>query len=147
MNAILGRAQRTFLTLFAATSFVGGAHAQSDTTRSLVEQILTRAVLERGAFLACARLDTSKQTADLLVRGWQLDLSEAGTILRAVGYSDDEMQALEQRFDVEKASPKFADLAALGAYCGVLGDWRTRWARLQILIPKIELRRALKPSP
>lgn len=128
-----------------ATLLAVAATAQSDSTRETVEQVLTRAVLERGAFLACARLDQSRQTADMLVRSWQLDLADAATILRAVGYTNAEIRALMERYDVEKASPRFADLHALAAYCSVLGDWRTRWTQLLIFIPKDELRRVLRP--
>jgi hypothetical protein len=52
---------------------------------------------------------------------------------------------VRERYDIEKAAPKFSDLAALGAYCSVLGDWRARWAQLRIVLPQTELRRALKP--
>ena len=138
-------ASRLILAMLVGTLLAGTAAAQSNDQRDLVDEILTRAVIERGAFLACARLDQNRQTADLLVRGWQHDLADAGTVLRAVGYTDVEIRALTERYDIEKAAPKFADLAALGAYCGVVGDWRTRWARLLIAIPKIELRRVLNP--
>jgi hypothetical protein len=131
--------------LLAAILLTGTAQAQPDKQRAQVEQILTHAVLERGAFLACSRLDTSKQTAQTLIKGWQLDLADAATLLRLMGYSDDEIRALSERYDIEKAAPKFADLASLGDYCKVLGDWRTRWARLQIILPQAELRRLMKP--
>jgi hypothetical protein len=120
------------------------AVAQPEDKRELVELILLRAVLERGAFLACSRLDQSKRTAEQLVEGWRLDLADSSTLLRAMGYSDDEIRTLTDRFDIEKAAPKFADLESLGAYCELLGDWRGRWARLQILLPQAELRRLLK---
>ena len=125
----------------------GAATAQPDKSNQsgIVEAILTRAVIERGAFLACARLDQSRETADMLVRGWKLDLADSTSLLRSFGYPDADIRALTDRFDIEKAAPKFADLAALGAYCGVLGDWRTRWAQLLIALPQTELRRALKP--
>jgi hypothetical protein len=124
---------------------MAGPAAAQNLKRQAVEAILTRAVLERGAFLACAALDPSKKTAELLVRGWRNDLSDATTVLRAVGYSDDDIRALTDRLDIEKARPKFTDIMALGAYCDVLGDWRTRWARLIILMPQTELRRLFKP--
>ena len=132
-----------------AAALAGGlacsAAAQSNGKRALAEQTLMRAVLERGAFLACARLDTGKQTAEMLIRGWQIDLTDSETALRVIGYSDDEIAALRSRFDIEKAAPKFADLASLGAYCSVLGDWRTRWQRLLVILPQIELRRLVNP--
>jgi hypothetical protein len=121
------------------------AAAQSESKRELIELILTRAVLERGAFLACSRLDQSKRTAEQLVEGWQLDLADSTALLRIMGYSDDEIRTLTDRFDIEKAAPKFANLASLGAYCEVLGDWRGRWARLQIMMPQAELRRLVRP--
>jgi hypothetical protein len=124
---------------------MAGPAAAQNLKRQAVEAILTRAVIERGAFLACAALDPSKKTAELLVRGWRNDLSDATTVLRAVGYSDDDIRALTDRLDIEKARPKFADIMALGAYCEVLGDWRTRWARLIILMPQTELHRLFKP--
>jgi hypothetical protein len=123
---------------------VGAAMAQN-LKRAAVEEILTRAVLERGAFLTCAHLDTNRQTAELLIKGWRLDLADSLTILRAVGYSDDDLRAIADRFDIEKAAPKFADLASLGAYCDVVGDWRRRWTRLLIAVPQQELRRLFKP--
>jgi hypothetical protein len=123
----------------------GGALAQANLQHRAVEEILTRAVLERGAFLACSHLDTNRQTAELLIKGWHLDLTDSLTILGAVGYSDSELRALRDRFDIEKAAPKFADLTSLGAYCDVVGDWRTRWTRLLITLPQHELRRLFKP--
>jgi hypothetical protein len=139
------RVSRLILTVVGTTFLAASAASQTDKQRDQVEQILTRAVLERGAFLACARLDTNRQTAELLVKGWQLDLADAGTILRAIGFTDDDVRALRERYDIEKAAPKFADLASLGAYCDVLGDWRSRWARLTIILPQVELRRLVKP--
>jgi hypothetical protein len=136
---------RLIATALGGTLLAGPVAAQSDEQRRRAEQILIRAVLERGAFLACARLDQNNQTADTLIRGWQADISDSATLLRIMGYSDDEVRALADRFDVEKAAPKFADLTSLGAYCEVLGDWRTRWTRLQIVLPQTELRRLLKP--
>ena len=139
------RPSRLIPAIIAGILLAGAAAAQSENKRALVEDILLRAVLERGAFLACSRLDQSKQTAEQLVQGWQLDLADATALLRLMGYSDDEVRALTERFDIEKAAPKFADLASLGAYCEVLGDWRGRWARLDITLPQRELRRLLKP--
>jgi hypothetical protein len=133
------------LAIVVGALLAGAAAAQSENKRALVEDILLRAVLERGAFLACSRLDQSKQTAEQLVQGWQLDLTDSTALLRLMGYSDDEVRALTERFDIEKAAPKFADLDSLGAYCEVLGDWRGRWTRLDIMLPQKELRRLLKP--
>ena len=79
-------------------------------TRAAVEDILTRAVLERGAFLACARLDTNRRTANTLVQGWQADLEEAIALMRVLTYSDDDIRAVTERFNVEKAAPNFANL-------------------------------------
>ena len=138
-------ASRLILAILAGVLFAGAAAAQSESRRELIEGILLHAVLERGAFLACARLDQSKRTAEQLVEGWQLDLADSTALLRLMGYSDDEIRALTDRFDIEKAAPKFADLASLGAYCEVLGDWRGRWMRLDIMLPQRELRRVLKP--
>jgi hypothetical protein len=132
--------------MLAGALLAGAATAQPDPrNHRIVEQILTRAVLERGAFLACARLDTNKQTARLLVQGWQADFADASTLMRALGYTDDDIRAAADRFDVEKAAPHFADLVSLGAYCNVLGDWRARWMRLDIVLPQTELRKLLKP--
>jgi hypothetical protein len=138
-------ASRLVLSVVAVVLLAGAAAAQSESRRELVENVLLRAVLERGAFLACARLDQSKQTAEQLVQGWQVDLVDSAALLRLIGYSEDEVRALTDRFDIEKAAPKFADLASLGAYCEILGDWRGRWARLQIMMPQAELRRLLRP--
>jgi hypothetical protein len=132
--------------MLAIALLTGAATAQRDHRKHrAVEQILTRAALERGAFLACARLDTSKQTANLLVRGWQADFEDASSLMRALGYTDDDIRAAADRFDIEKAAPHFADLASLGAYCEVLGDWRARLMRLDIILPQTELRKLLKP--
>jgi hypothetical protein len=138
-------ASRLVLSVVAGVLLAGAAAAQSEGRRELVENVLLHAVLERGAFLACARLDQSKQTAEQLVQGWQVDLVDSAALLRLIGYSEDEVLALTDRFDIEKAAPKFADLASLGAYCEILGDWRGRWARLQIMMPQAELRRLLRP--
>jgi hypothetical protein len=131
--------------LLCGAMFVDAACAQDNLQRRAVEEILTRAVLERGAFLACAHLDTNRQTAELLVKGWRLDLADSLTLLRGVGYSADDLRAMNERFDIEKAAPKFADLASLGAYCDVVGDWRTRWARLLITLPQQEIRHLFRP--
>ena len=139
-------APRLIGVMLSGALLAGTAAAQpSSSNRATVEKVLTGAVLERGAFLACARLDTTRQSADLLVRGWQADLEDATSIMRAVGYTDDDIRAVTERFDIEKAAPKFADIASLGAYCSVLGDWRTRWARLILILPQLELRKLLKP--
>jgi hypothetical protein len=133
--------------VLAGSLFAGAASAQapSDSQRAIVDRVLMHAVLERGSFLACARLDSTPDTRDTLVQGWKLDIQDAGTILRAIGFTDAEVNALEDRYDIEKAAPQFADLKALAAYCSVIGDWKTRWARLQILLPQAELRRQLRP--
>jgi hypothetical protein len=137
---------RLMVATLGGTLLAGAAAAQSSRNhRDLVDEILTRAVLERGAFLACARLDQSRETAQTLVRGWEVDLADAGTALRALGYTDADIRGLIERYNIEKAAPKFADLAALADYCMVLGDWRERWTRLRISIPKVELRRVLRP--
>jgi hypothetical protein len=140
-----GLVVRVIAAVLGGVCLAGSAAAQPDSKRETIDEILTRAVIERGALLACARLDQSRQTADLLVRSWHLDLSESAGVLRAAGYSDDDIRAMTERYDIEKAAPQFVDLPALAAYCGVLGDWRSRWARLLILLPQVELRRALKP--
>jgi len=130
----------------AVALLAGAVTARPDPKKHrIVEQILTRAVLERGAFLACARLDSNNRTARQLEQGWQADFDDASTLLRALGYSDDDIRVAADRFDVEKAAPHFADLASLGAYCNVLGDWRARWMRLDIVLPQAELRKLLKP--
>jgi hypothetical protein len=138
---------RGIVAMLGAVLLAGAAVAQpsGNSQADVVEQILTRSVLERGAFLACARLDQSRETADTLVRDWQRDLADATSLLRSFGYPDADIRALTERYDIEKAAPKFSDLAALGAYCGVLGDWRARWVRLLIMLPQDELRRVLKP--
>ena len=49
---------------------------------------MTRAVLERGAFLGMRALDTNRQTANTLVQGWQADLEEATALMRVLTYSE-----------------------------------------------------------
>jgi hypothetical protein len=137
---------RLLVAALSGLMLTGASAAPSDSKRAVVDEILTRAVIERGAMLACSHIDTTKETADLLIQGWRVDLEESTGVLRAAGYSDDEVRALTDRFDIEKAAPKFTDIKELGAYCNVLGDWRTRWARLSMTLPQVELRRLLKPE-
>ncbi len=113
--------------------------------RDAIDAVLTRALLERAAFRACAAYENNSDADAVLVRGWKLDLAESAEELRKAGYSDKDARALVERLDIDRAAPKFASRDALGAFCATLGDWKKRFELLLGAVPQLEVRRVLKP--
>ena len=110
--------------LFAADS------AQSDVNRRTVEVVLSHAVRERAAFLTCANRDGDAASADILVSGWKRDFGNFVILLRANGYSEDDLAALADRFDLGKAEAGAATRA-----CTLLGNWKQHWQRYGLTDP------------
>ena len=128
----------------AAILVVLSGAAWSAENRDLSDGILSRAALERGAFLACAGRDGDKQMIEMLTRSWRMDLRDSAKILTQAGYNGDYVRTLDERFSLDKTMPKFADPAAAARYCAMLGDWRNRLYRLIYIVPQLELSRSLK---
>ncbi len=130
--------RRVLLSAMLVIAFFSCA-ANSAENRSLVESIMVRALLERGAFLACAQMDNDKEAIDA-TRGWNADLADTAKLLRESGYAEDYVGKLAGRFTLETGTPKFADPAALAKFCAMLGDWKTRYSQLLALFPSIEIK-------
>jgi hypothetical protein len=110
-----------------------------------VEAILSEALLERGAFAACAEIAPDKQEAvEHVTASWRADLQDTADLLRGSGYDDGYVDALVARSDLSKATPRFADPAQLTAYCGTLGDWQERLADFKNIVPQESIGRLLK---
>jgi hypothetical protein len=125
--------------MLASAFFPCAAHSAEN--RSMVESIMVRALLERGAFLVCAQKDNDKEAIDGLTRGWNADLADTAKLLRESGYPEDYVAKLAGRFSLETATPKVSDPAALTKFCAMLGDWKTRYLQLLALFPSIEIKR------
>jgi hypothetical protein len=113
--------------------------------RDAIDAVLTRALVERAAFRACAGYESNSEAEAALVRGWKLDLAETAEALRKAGYPDGDARSLIARLDIDKATPKFTSREALGAFCATLGDWKKRFELLLGALPQQEVRRVLKP--
>ena len=130
---------------FAVAACLPGAGlAQPKVAQEEIEAILSQSLLEQSAFRTCAIAGNDTETAAFVTKGWQLDLGEAGDILDRAGYPADYVRALKARLDIEKATPKFADPAALTAYCAALGDWQLRRSMLLYSVPQLRINQALK---
>ncbi len=114
--------------LFAADS------ARSAVSHSRVEAVLSHAVRERAAFLACANRDGDTASADILASDWKRDFETLATLLRANGYSEDDLAALAVRFDLSKVGPGAAARA-----CTLLGNWKQHWQRYGLTKPAYAL--------
>jgi hypothetical protein len=91
-------------------------------TGGLAEEVLTRAVLERAAFAACAATSPDAASAmETLRRGWQLDLADTTKLLAENGVPAETVRAIAARFDLDAATPRFATDAARSAFCAVVG--------------------------
>ena len=131
--------RRVLLSAMLVIAFFSCA-ANSAENRSLVESIMVRALLERGAFLACAQNDNEKEAIDALTRRWNADLADTAKLLRESGYAEDYVGRLAGRFTLETGTPKFADPVAPAKFCAMLGDWKTRYSQLLALFPSIEIK-------
>jgi hypothetical protein len=127
-SAATVRASALMALLFAADS------AQSAMNRRTIEVVLLHAVRERAAFLFCANRDGDTGSAHTLVSGWNRDLENFVTVLRANSYPESELAALADRFDLDKAEP---DAAARG--CTLLGNWKQHWQRYGLTDPSTAL--------
>jgi hypothetical protein len=122
---------------------VGSARAEPPAPEA-VEAILSRALIERAAFRACASHEKDTETETMLTRSWRLDLAETWDVLRQAGYPEGDVRALVDRLDLDKMTPQFPTAEGLAAYCAALGDWKKRWALLMIVLPQLELRKLFK---
>ncbi len=129
--------------LLGALTFANHAAAEPIRAERAINSVMTRALLERAAFLACARLTKDEQAQALLVRGWKLDVDDAAKFLKQSGYPENFIDALAARMNLEKAVPKFAKTSELKDYCAQLGDWKERYQLLIISLPQLELSRIL----
>jgi hypothetical protein len=110
-----------------------------------VEAILTRSLLERSAFVACAALEPQpEEAAEAVARTWRADMVDTADVLKQAGYPEAYVRELIARLDLQKATPKFSDRAAHQAFCATLGDWLKRLLIFQFSIPQFELKAALK---
>jgi hypothetical protein len=135
--------------LAAAAAIIGAmasqapAFAEPKVGRNYIDGLLTRALVERGAMIACAGIENDAKTIELLTKSWQADAAGSAKLLREAGYPDDYVEALTARLDFEKATPRFPDRTALVAYCETLGDWNLRWQMFMMAAPQFEIKRAL----
>ena len=132
-----------FMSGLAAATCLAAPAAAADGRTEAMATVFYKALAERGAFHACATLDGDPRTVEIIERSWKLDLGDSGKALTAAGFPDDEVKALLGRFDLDKATPKFADKAGLGVYCAALGDWKNRFDTLRFILPPLEIGRIL----
>ncbi|WP_045834800.1 hypothetical protein [Hyphomicrobium sp. 99] len=129
--------------IIAAVASQTSAFAEPKVGRDYIDSLLTRALLERGAMIACAGIENDAKLIEVLITSWHKDAAGSAKLLREVGYPDDYIEALMARLDIEKATPKFPDRTALITYCNALGDWKLRWEMYMIAAPQFEIKRAL----
>ena len=117
----------------------------ADLVASVAEDVLTRAALERGASVACARGSSPEADAavETMQRGWRLDLADTAKMLAERGVPADTVQAIVSRFDLDAVTPRLASDAERKAFCTVVGDGWMRYQLLRHLIPQFEIRRTL----
>jgi len=124
---------------------VGSPLAQQRTPDAVVEAVLVRSFLERAAFHTCAPLEPQpKESVEFVVKTWRADMKDTAEFLLKAGYPKEYVGQLIARLDLQKATPRFPDRAALQAYCAILGDWFRRLSILQYSVPQFDLKRALK---
>ena len=142
MRAAFNPAALAGILAVLAIGRAGAAHAEEN--RSLVEAVMSRAVLERGAFLACARHDNDADAIGALTRGWKADIADTVALLRQSGYAQDYIGTIAARFDLDTAVPTFADRSATAKFCAMLGDWKQRYALFFFAAPSVELKRSFQ---
>jgi hypothetical protein len=113
-------------------------------SRMMVDSVMARAALERGAFLGCARSADDKESIEALTLGWNADLSDAAKLLRESGFDESYVGALATRFSLETAMPSFASVAAATKFCAMLGDWKQHYFSLLFSAPALELKQRLR---
>jgi hypothetical protein len=128
----------------AAALCTGTSLAQQKPAPEEIEAILGQSLLEQAAFRTCATAENDTETAGFITKGWPLDLEETASALLQAGYPDSYIRALKARLDIDKATPKFADRAALTAYCATLGDWQRRRALFFFSSPQVRIKQVLK---
>ena len=139
------RSSRWAALLLSVVAFSGPATAQAVKRDPAVEAILSEALVERGAFAACARIAPNKaQPVEQVATSWQLDLNDTAKLLRRSGYDAGYVEALVVRSDLDTATPRFSAPAQLAAYCGTLGDWQERLADFKNIVPQESIDRLLK---
>src|SRR5262245_61587974 len=94
--------------LIVASIFpASAAPAQQRTPDVVVEAVLTRSLLERAAFHACAPLQPQPaDSTELVARTWRLDMKDTADFLLKAGYPKDYVGQLTARLDLAKATPK-----------------------------------------
>jgi hypothetical protein len=135
---------RITLASAAAMLLVAGAGAETADHRLLVDSVVARAALERGAFLSCARRANDKESIEALMLGWRADLQDTAALLREAGFDQAYLGALAARFNLDVAAPTFADATAAAKFCHMLGDWKQHYFRLLFSAPALELKRRLQ---
>lgn len=131
------------IALWSMAAFQTPAFAEL-ATKNPIDAVLSRALLERGAMIACAGLDDDTETIKFLKVSWERDIAAVKEVLQKEGYEEKDILTLIEPLDLEKATPRFADRAALTAYCSTLGDWKLRWEIFMTSMPQLELRRVLE---
>jgi hypothetical protein len=124
------RSAATVLASALTTLLFVSDSARSAMNRRTVEVVLSHAVRERAALLSCANRDGDTGSVHTLVSGWNRDFENFVTVLRVNGYSESELAALADRFDLGKTKP---DAAARG--CTLLGNWKQHWQRYGLTDP------------
>ncbi|RUP08458.1 hypothetical protein [Hyphomicrobium sp.] len=136
-------AAKLVIALLGLTAFQISGFAETPAAKSPIDAVLSRALLERGAMIACAAVDDDADTIKFLKISWERDIAAVKEDLQKAGYDDSAIHMLVDHLDIDKATPRFADRAALTAYCSTLGDWKMRWQLFLVSVPQFELRRVL----
>lgn len=131
------------ITLLGVTAFQTSGSADPLAAKNPIDAVLSRSLVERGAMIACAALDDDADTIKFLKISWERDIAAVKEDLLKAGFDDSAIHTLVDHLDIEKATPRFADRAALTAYCSTLGDWKPRWQMFMVSMPQFELRRVL----
>jgi len=136
-------AAKAVIALFGMTVLQTSGFADPLAAKNPIDAVLSRSLLERGAMIACAAVDDDADTIKFLKISWDRDIASVKEVLQKAGYDDNTIHMLVDHLDIEKATPRFADRAALTAYCSTLGDWKLRWQLFLVSMPQFELRRVL----
>ena len=137
-------AVKVVVALWGMTAIHASGFADPLAAKNPIDAVLSRSLLERGAMIACAALDDDADTIKFLKVSWERDITSVKEVLQKAGYDDSAIHTLVEHLDIEKATPRFADRAALTAYCSTLGDWKLRWQLFMVSVPQFELRRVLE---
>ncbi len=136
-------AVKAVIALSGLTALQTSGFAETPAAKNPIDAVLSRALLERGAMIACAAVDEDVDTIKFLKISWERDIAAVKEDLQKAGYDDGAIHTLVDHLDIDKATPRFADRAALTAYCSTLGDWKLRWQLFMVSMPQFELRRVL----